>query len=166
MSDKIKFPGEDLDKIIELDEIDKNILRILQADSKTSLRSIADKTKHSVSTIKSHIDRLVNECVIENFIAVVDCNRIGYREMLHFYIQIRPEVKINQVIEELTKIRKINCIYHVSGDYPIFCIAKCVAKKDQIELLEQIKSINGIEKLTTQVVLQRVKEDMRVSIPE
>ena len=109
---------------------------------------------------------MCREGVIQHFIAVVDCNRIGYREMLHFYIQVMPSVKISSVIDDLKNISKINCIYHVSGDYPIFCIAKCVAKKDQISLLEEIKCINGIEKLTTQVVLERIKEDMRVTIPE
>ena len=166
MTPKRKAFTDDSCMIVELDELDKKILKTLQEDSKISLRSIANTTNHSVSTIKSHIDRLIEEHVIQHFIAVVDCNRIGYREMLHFYIQVKPTVKISAVVDDLMKIGKINCIYHVSGDYPIFCIAKCVAKKDQITLLEEIKSINGIEKLTTQVVLERIKEDMRVSIPE
>ena len=151
--------------VVELDCLDRKILTLLQDDAKMSLRTIAEITDHSASTIKSHIDALINQKVIENFIAVVNCNRIGYREMIHFYIQVLPVVKFQQIIDELLSIPELNAIYHLSGEYPIFCIAKCVEKKGQIALIEQIKSIHGIEKITTQIVIQRIKEDMRVSIP-
>ena len=145
--------------VVDLDDLDREILRILQKDCKTSLRKIAEHTEHSVSTIKSHIDRLIEEDVIQRFIAVVDCNKVGYREMLHFYLQIKTSVTIRSVVENLLKIRNINCIYHVSGDFPLFCIAKCVEKTDHIILLEKIQKIKGIEKITTNVVLKRLKED-------
>ncbi len=152
--------------IVVLDEIDKKVLHILQKDGKTSLRTIADKIGNSVSTIKSHVDRLMANGVIENFIAVVNCSRIGYFEMLHFYIQVIPTIKLQTVANSLIDFPEINFICHVSGDFPLFCIAKCVERSDQVDLLERIKSIYGIEKIRTQVVLQRFKEDMRVRIPD
>lgn len=153
-------------QIVDLDELDKKILTILQEDGKTSLRKIADDTKHSVSTIKAHVDTLIEKGVIENFIAVVNCNKVGYREMIHLYIQVIPAIRVQAIVDRLLQITSINAIYHISGDFSLFCIAKCVERKDQIELLEQVKAIPGIEKIRTQMVLQRIKEDMRVRIPE
>ncbi|MHA1672192.1 MAG: Lrp/AsnC family transcriptional regulator [Promethearchaeota archaeon] len=157
---------EPFPEVIELDEIDKKVLRILQVNGKTSLRTIAERIGNSVSTIKSHVDRLMADGVIENFIAVVNCDKIGFREMLHFYIQVTHAVKLKNVVDELLVIPEINVICHVSGDFPLFCIAKCVKRRDQVDLLESIKAIHGIEKIRTQVVLQRFKEDMRVRIPD
>ena len=159
-------------KVIEIDSLDRKILSILQKDAKTPLRRIqdmlktSDDQKPSTSTIKAHIDNLVEKGIIEDFIAVVNCNRIGYREMFHFYIQIKPEVKINDVVDELLEIHELNVINIMAGEDPIFCIAKCVDKPQQITLLERLNQVKGIEKIRTQVVLQRIKEDMRVSIPE
>lgn len=163
---------EPFPRVINLDELDKQILTILQDDGKKSLRNIAEDieaqtgVKHSISTIKSRIDALIEQKVIESFIAVVNCNRIGYREMMHFYIQIRPEVIIQDVVDRLLDIEEINVIYLMAGEFPVFCIAKCVDKPDQIKLLERIKTIYGIEKVNTQIVIQRIKEDMRVKIPD
>ncbi|MHA1522661.1 MAG: Lrp/AsnC family transcriptional regulator [Promethearchaeota archaeon] len=162
-------PNKQLDpfpKIIPLDGIDKKVLRILQEDGKTSLRSIAERIGNSVSTVKSHVDRLVANGVIENFIAVINCNKIGFREMLHFYIQVASAIKLQTIVDDLLKIPQINVIYNVSGDFPLFCIAKCVKRQNQVDLLESIKSINGVEKIRTQVVMQRYKEDMRIHIPD
>ena len=83
---------------------------------------------------------LLKKNVIENFIAVVNCNRIGYREMLHFYIQVNPLASINDVTEKLLEFDEINVLYHVSGDYPIFAMVKCIDKPKQIALLEKLNN--------------------------
>lgn len=153
-------------QVVKLDDLDKFILKRLQTNGKLSMNKLAHESGHSVSTVKVHYDRLQSEGVIERVIAVVNCNKIGYREMLHFYISIYPNVPFEDVVSKLIQVPSINAIYHVSGDHPIFCIAKCVEKPDQIKLLNEVKSIPGIEKIQTQVVLERIKEDMRVSIPK
>lgn len=164
-TDEQNYP-QNPNQVVQLDNLDKFILKRLQTNGKLSMNKLANESGHSVSTIKNHYDRLHNEGVIERVIAVVNCNKIGYREMLHFYISIYPNVPFDDVIAKLKANPCINAIYHVSGEHPIFCIAKCVEKPDQIQLLNQVKSIEGIEKIQTQVVLERIKEDMRVSIPK
>ncbi|UYP45721.1 putative HTH-type transcriptional regulator [Candidatus Lokiarchaeum ossiferum] len=156
---------------IDLDELDRKILSYLQEDGKASLRKIEKHLeqkygiKSSISAIKNHIERLTNQGVIKDYIAVLDCCKIGYREMLLLFIKVNSSVSIKDTLCQLQTIDAINAIYQVSGNQPIFCMAKCVEKENQIDLLEKVKKIEGIEEITTQVVLQKVKEDMRVSIP-
>jgi len=157
-------------QVIQLDDIDKNILRALQQDGKASLQEIVTQfekknIKTNVSTVKRHIDRLKDQGVIKDYIAVVDCCKVGYHEMLIFSVRINAREPIQKILDNLNNIPEINCIYNVSGNFPILCMAKCLEKDDQIRLLEDIKKINGIEEIVTQVVLKRVKEDMRVKIP-
>jgi DNA-binding Lrp family transcriptional regulator len=151
---------------VELDELERKILDYLQKDGKASLRKIASELNAGLSAVKKRYDRLINLEVIKDFIAVVDCCKIGYREMLLFFVRTSSNVGIQIILDGLNEIDSINAIYQVSGSYPVFCMAKCVEKEDQIELLESVKRIDGIEEIITQVVLQRVKEDFRVSIPE
>ncbi len=156
---------------VDLDGLDRKILSYLQVDGKASLRKIAEHLdakygiKSSISAIKNHIERLTNHGVIKDYIAVLDCCKIGYREMLLLFIKVNSSVSMKDTLSQLEKIDPINAIYQVSGSQPIFCMAKCVEKEDQIDLLEQVKAIGGIEEINTQVVLQKVKEDMRVAIP-
>ena len=150
---------------VDLDEIDKKILTFIQEDGKASLRTISKAIKSSLSTVKNHLDRLNEIEVIKRTIAVVDCCKIGYTEMILISIRVNSSVGIQEILNNLEKIEQINAIYQVSGNYPIFCMAKCVEKEDQINLLEIIKKTDGIEEAVTQVVLNRIKEDMRVKIP-
>ncbi|RLI64304.1 MAG: hypothetical protein DRO88_07700 [Promethearchaeia archaeon] len=150
---------------VELTQLDKQILQILQENGKASLRSIAQKLNSSVSAVKNHVDKLTETGVIQSYTALIDCCKIGYKEMLLLFIRVSNSVPISEIFDKLAKIDKINAIYQISGTYAIFCMAKCVEKEDQILLLEVIKKIIGIEEIHTQVVLQRIKEDLRVKIP-
>lgn len=155
---------------VNLDPIDKKILELLQEDGKRSLQDIVellekDHITSNISTVKRHIDRLKENGVIKDTIAVVDCCRVGYREMLILSLRVNTRVSMNHILEDLNKIKEINCIYQVSGNYPILVMAKCVEKENEIHLIEEIKKVDGVEEIITQVVLRRVKEDMRVKIP-
>ena len=150
---------------VNLDLVDKKILTLIQEDGKASLRTISKAINSSISTVKNHLDRLNEIEVIKRTIAVVDCCKIGYTEMILISIRVNSSVGIQEILDDLEKIEQINAIYHVSGNYPIFCFAKCVEKEDQINLLEEIKKTDGIDEAVTQIVLKRIKEDMRVKIP-
>jgi DNA-binding Lrp family transcriptional regulator len=139
-----------------------------------SLRKIAkiiqnhfpDKPIPSVTAIKNHIDFLEENEVIKHYIAVVDCCKVGYRDMLIITLRINTSVPIDDIFTELEKIKDINAIYMTSGTYPILCLAKCLSKEHQIGTLENIKRIKGIDEVHTQIVMRRIKEDMRVKIPK
>ncbi len=162
-----KIPDKKHDhEIYKLTDIDKDILKFLQKEGKASLRAISKEIHSNVSTVKKHLDDLLENEVILDFVARVNCCKIGYREMVLISVRVNNSVKIQKICEDLERINEINAIYQVSGPFPIFCFAKCVEKTDQIDLLERIKMVKGIEEISTQVVLQRIKEDMRVRIPE
>ncbi len=170
-----KFPTH---KKVDLDELDRKILSYLQVNGKASLRKIKlhledelqkaipkkQRITHSISAIKNHIEQLTKQGVIKDYIAVIDCRKIGYREMILLFIKVNSSETMREILLQLETIDSINAIYQVSGNQPIFCMAKCVEKEDQIALLEEVKTIKGIEEISTQVVLQKIKEDMRVAI--
>jgi len=178
-------------EIITLDPIDKKILHVLQEDGKMSLRQIADKIKSNVSTVKNHYDALIEKGIIKKTTALIDCCKIGYQDMLIFFIRVNNSVPIDEILERLVVQRppitfaddgseidgslhmsederllsRINFVYMVSGSFPIMGMAKCISKESQIDLLEAIKRIPGVEEITTQVVLRRIKEDLQLEIP-
>lgn len=149
----------------DLSELDKKILRHLQENGKASLRSIAETVDASVSAVKNHVDKLTEQGIIKAYTALIDCCKIGYKEMLLFFIRVNNSVSIQTILDNLSQNEKINAVYQISGNYPVFCMAKCIAKEDQIKLLEEVQKFPGIEEIHTQVVLQRAKEDMRITIP-
>ncbi|MCP4764007.1 MAG: Lrp/AsnC family transcriptional regulator [archaeon] len=155
----------DSHEVVDLDVLDKKILEHLQKDGKLSLRQLKELTGSSVNAIKNHLDKLNEKGVIKDYIAVIDCCKVGYNEMLIFTLRINANTPINKIFKDLEKIEAINAIYQTSGNYPILCMAKCVTKQDQMELLESVKKIDGIDEVITQIVMQRKKEEMKIKIP-
>ncbi len=162
----VKCDNEEKDfHTYELSDIDKSILTYIQNNGRASFRQISKDLNMSVSTVSKHVEDLQKDGIIKDFIAVLDCCKIGYKEMILLFIKANTSVSIDKILCNLKQIPEINAIYQVSGSLPIFCMAKCVEKQDQISLLEKIKRIEGIEDITTHIVLQKAKEDMRITIP-
>ncbi len=152
-------------ELIKIDEIDRKILTALQKDGKMSFRDLAHETGYSVSTIKKHVDRLDAQKIIK-IRGVVDCHKIGYTEMLILFIRVNSTVKIDQILANLHEIEKINAIYQVTGTYPLFCMAKCIGKEDEMQVMEKVKSIPGVEEIITNIVLNCVKDEICLEIPQ
>jgi len=60
----------------ELDEIDKSILRILQADAKKNVKEISAEIGITKTPIYERIKRLERIGVISNYVALIDIRRI------------------------------------------------------------------------------------------
>ncbi|MHA1235421.1 MAG: Lrp/AsnC family transcriptional regulator [Promethearchaeota archaeon] len=153
-------------KLVELDNIDKEILRILQFNAKTSLKDIEKRVELSTTSIKKRIDRLMEKDVIKQYIALIDCRHLGYREMVMASLRVNSIHPLEQVKEQIETMERIKFAYVITGDYPIFVMAKCLDHSDSMNIIENLRNIPGVEEVKTQIVLDKIKEDPSVIIPE
>ncbi len=63
--------------MFEIDELDKQILRLLQVDASVTHRQIAQTLRRSITTIHDRISRLKQEGIILRSVAVLDRKKIG-----------------------------------------------------------------------------------------
>jgi DNA-binding Lrp family transcriptional regulator len=131
-----------------------------------SYRGLAEELKTSLTSVQTRIKKLTDGGIIKRYQAILECSKLGYREMLMAHCRVNSNVLIEKVLQELEKIADIKMLYMTTGDYPIFIMAKCLSKEEQIALLERIRQTEGIEDIRTQIVMKKVKEDLRVKIPE
>ena len=94
-------------KLVELDDTDKEILRILQFNAKTSLNDIKEKVEISTTSIKKRIDRLIEKHVIKQYIALIDCRHLGYREMVMASLRVNSSHPLERVKEQIETMEKI-----------------------------------------------------------
>ncbi len=151
---------------ITIDNISREILIRLQEDGRMSLRGLAEELKTSLTSIQTRIKKLSESGIIKRYQAILECSKLGYREMLMAHCRVNSSIPIEQVLQELEKISDIKMLYMTTGDYPVFIMAKCLSKDEQIALLERIRQTTGIDDIRTQIVMKKVKEDLRVKIPE
>jgi DNA-binding Lrp family transcriptional regulator len=154
-----------------VDEIDKQILELLQEDAKITIKQISEKIeenldeKKSQTAIRSRIQRLEKE-LIKKYVALIDCSQLGYREMVMASLRVNATKPLELVKQEIEGMEKIKYAYVVTGEYPLFIMAKCLNHSDSMSLIEKLRNLPGVEEVKTEIVLDRIKEDHSIIIPE
>jgi len=160
-------------KPIEIDEIDREILDLLQQDGKITINKIAEKVSEklrlkkpkSATAIRARVQKL-EEVLIKKYVALIDCRHLGYREMVMASLRVNSQQPIEQVKAKIESMEKIKYGYVVTGEYPLFIMAKCLDHEDSMSLIEKLRNLPGVEEVKTQIVLDRIKEDTTIIIPE
>lgn len=153
-------------EIIELDDLDKQILSILQDNAKASLRDIEKEIKLTPTSIRMRINRLKEKKVIKQYLTLIDCRHLGYREMVMASLRVNSSYPLEDIKNKIEKMEKIKYGYIITGEYPLFIMAKCLNHEDSMELIENLRNLPGVEEVKTQIVLDKIKEDPSVIIPE
>jgi DNA-binding Lrp family transcriptional regulator len=137
----------------------------LQENGRITYRTLAEKVNASLTSVQTRIKKLTDAGIIKGYQAVLDCSKIGYREMLMLNCSVNSSTTVDAVLQDLEQVGDIKMLYVVTGEYPIFLLAKCLSKEEQMALYERIRHIPGIDDIKTQVVIKKVKEDLRIRIP-
>jgi len=163
----------DNNKPIEIDEIDREILDLLQQDGKITINKIAEsvseklglKKPKSATAIRARVQKL-EETLIKKYVALIDCHHLGYREMVMASLRVNSKQPIEDLKNKIEQMEKIKYGYIVTGEYPLFVMAKCLDHDDSMNLIKQLRNLPGVEEVKTQIVLDRIKEDTTIIIPE
>ena len=107
---------------MKLDKIDKKLINILQIDSKTTIKKLANELNLSVTAIYERIKKLEKRGVIEKYIAVI--NRAKVQRDFVVFTQVKLMQHHHQYIEkfekEVLQFTEVLECYNISGDYDYF----------------------------------------------
>ena len=76
-----------------MDDIDRKILKLLQENARTSLKTIAEKTFLSSPAVSSRIERMEREGIILGYETQVDPIKLGYHILAFINLNVLPEDK-------------------------------------------------------------------------
>ena len=76
-----------------MDDIDRKILKLLQENARTSLKTIAEKTFLSSPAVSSRIERMEREGIILGYEAQGDPIKLGYHILAFINLNVLPEDK-------------------------------------------------------------------------
>ncbi|AIF69229.1 AsnC family transcriptional regulator [Palaeococcus pacificus DY20341] len=141
-----------------IDELDRKILRLLQKDARLSYREIAKELNIAVGTVHNRIKRMEENGVLKAFYPKVDYEKIGYGLTAIIGIQAQGK-KIVEIEKQIAKDSHVMCVYDVTGDYDIIIVAKFRNREDMNRFVKSVLAIDGVEKTTTHVAMQIVKEE-------
>jgi len=145
-------------KLKEVDNIDIEILKILSNDSRKKLRPIAEKLKHSPTTISKHQKELEEKGIIKNYSINLDYEKIGYDIIALIELTI-SKGKMLEVEKEIAHIPNIYGVYDVTGTFDALILARFKTRSELSELVKEINSSPYVVHTNTHLILNVIKEE-------
>jgi DNA-binding Lrp family transcriptional regulator len=147
----------------KLDDIDFQIIRSLQEDSRMSYRKIADALGIAVGTVYNRIKRLEEEGVFKAYTVMADPTKLGYELTAIILIQAEGP-HLQEVEKEIAQSDSAICVYDVTGDFDIAVIARFKSRPMLDSFIKGMLKTPHITRTVTNVALNVVKEDFRVKV--
>jgi DNA-binding Lrp family transcriptional regulator len=140
----------------EKHDLDEEIIKLLQKDSRLSFREIAKMLNISHVNVSSRIKALEENNIIKGYTAVTDPNKLNnYPLCLRIGAGNGGDLKI--IGEKISDYPEVNVVMRVSGDCEILALAMCKNRESALKLLDDINTIKGIGKVESHIVLEAIK---------
>ncbi len=104
---------------MKLDLMDRQLLTLLQKDSKQTNKQLSQQLNLSVTAIFERIKKLERNGVIEQYVALLDKKKLdlGFMVFCHIKLTQHSEKYIAEFETEAIQLEEVLECYHVSGEY-------------------------------------------------
>jgi DNA-binding Lrp family transcriptional regulator len=149
----------------KLDKTDRQIMKLLQQDSRIPLQVIAKKLRIPKSTVHYRIGRLEREKIIQGYYAKINPAKLGYDYIAVVLVRAKYGPKYHEKVGvKLATVPGVWGVYYVLGDHDFIVLVRATDREDYVKKLDQIIAMGDIERTSTQVVARIIKEDPRFDI--
>ena len=146
---------------MELDDVDRQILNLLQDNARRSFKEIAEEAKVSEATVFVRVKKLMKNSVIKSYKAIVDPKQVGRGTLAFVMLKANPNV-YTKVLPTLVNMDEIYEIYDVTGAYYAILKIRTSSTEELATIIDKIGMIEGITGTETAVVLRSIKEEIAI----
>ena len=146
-----------------VDDLDRSLLQELNINARRSDREIARRLRVSPTTISHRLERLEKLGVVRGYIPLLDDELLGWDLWATIGIRILKG-RLREVEERLGRDPRAYAIYDVTGEFDALIIGRFRDRRDLDRFVKHTLQDPYVERTSTQVVLNRVKEDRRVPL--
>lgn len=152
----------------QLNRIDRNILRIMQREGRISYAALAREVGLTTTPCIERVKRLEREGVIRGYQATLNPDYLDAG--LVVFVQIRLTRTSQDIFEEFktraSSLEEVQECYLVSGNFDYLIKARVADMHAYREFLgNTLLSLPGVQESTSYVVMEQVKETLRLRVP-
>jgi DNA-binding Lrp family transcriptional regulator len=155
--------SSDLRSISKIEKLDLEIIRVLQKDARASYRDIARRIGVAVGTVQSRVKRLEESKIIRGFSVDLDYSKMGLGLTSLILVQVKGK-HLREVESKLAHLANVIIVYDVTGDFDVAMVAKFAGSSDLDEFIKQMLAMDYVERSSTSIVLNSVKENHNIPI--
>ena len=148
----------------EPDATDRAILQLLQENCKQPLAAIGEQVGLSAPAVVERIHKLEEAGVIQDYVALLDARSLG-RDVTAFIGVVTDQPRVIKELEsQVVAIDEVLECHHVTGIHTLMVKVKTWNTETLEALIERIRSIQGVARTETMVVLSTAAERARIAL--
>jgi len=142
---------------------DSELLKHLSKNGKASQRELAEVTGLALGTVSNHLKVLEKSKIIKGYSANIDPEKVGFTLSATIHLRI-TKGKIMDVQASIAKHPRVYIVYDITGEWDSLVLARFKDREEMDEFIKTTLSQKNIERTSTSLVLNNVKEEMRIII--
>lgn len=155
------------DNNIVLDHIDLAILRLMQENAKISNVALAQELGLAPSAVLERVKKLEKKHVITGYTATINPVAVNLKLLAFISMKASHSIGCTDTANDLAKIKDVQEVHVIAGED---CYLVKVRTADSASLMalmrDSFSKIPNITSIRTTIVLETVKEQSHLVIPE
>lgn len=149
-----------------MDDIDRELLRRLQADGRVTWSQLAEALGVTPPAIAQRVRRLEERGILLGFTALVDAESIGLGLTALVAASLEHPNRREAFLERIAALGEVQECHHLTGEDDYLLKVRCRGVRDLDRLINvEIKGIPGVIRTRTTVVLRTSKDTTVLPLP-
>jgi Lrp/AsnC family transcriptional regulator, leucine-responsive regulatory protein len=148
----------------ELDAIDLQIIQILQEQGRIAHVKLAEQVGLSAPSVIERVKKLEDSGVITGYHASVSAKRLGKDVTAFIGVSINHPRLIGLFEQAVQQLEDVLECHHVTGEHTLLLKVKTDDTSSLERLISTIRSIEGVERTETMVVLSTHTERSQITV--
>lgn len=140
-----------------MDTIDSKILSILQENSRASISELSKAVELSLSAVSERLKKLEHSNIIEKYTVILNNHTLGQDLSVVMNISLDSPTHTENFLEAVKSEHEILECHYVTGEYDYILKITTQNTTTLESLMNRIKSLPGIKRTQTNVILSSVK---------
>lgn len=149
-----------------IDQIDLKILSILQNQGRSRLADIAEEVELSAPAVLERVKKLEVNGVIKGYQALLDGKKVGKDITAFIGVSIGNQRDIDKFAMQMLRNPDVLECHHITGDESFILKVKSANTTSLEKLLGEIRSVEGVTRTVTRVVLSTAKESQMFDLSQ
>lgn len=144
-------------------EMEKKIIRCLNQNARKSFREISKETGISVPAVIQTIRRLEESGAIRGYVPVLNPEYFGFSLIAIIALRI-SQGKLLETQKKIAEDPHVLAVYDVTGEWDSVLIGYFSDREDLNRFIKQVLSFKYIDRTVTHLVLNVVKNEVRLPL--
>ena len=160
MKSKVKSTLKNLESLPPVDAIDRQILHLLQENSRVTSTDLARQVGLSIPGLQKRLKKMEENGIIGRYVTLVNREALGLDLLCFAQVSLaghQPEC-VGQFCDQVKRLPEVLECHHLTGEFD-YLLKVVVADHQHLEkfLSEKMTRIPGVERIRTNIVLNEIK---------